>query len=104
MLLFGVIVGGGLGGYALYSEDDSTQVADPLTLAFCEGALARRLAVESDLSQKVTVSGGYPSVPMAQIKVDESLGYLRDERERLEGNLRQSNADIRVYCLDPMQD
>ena len=90
VLLVAVGCGGGVPGAADDPVDPSA-----FTLALCESALDRRLAIENDQA-RFLVSGS----PLSAWH-DDRTGVLGAEWERLEAQRAEAERDIAVHCLVP---
>ena len=75
---------------------ESVGAAD-YTLALCESALERRLAVENDQA-RVLSSSGRP-IPFSRVATIED-GFA-EEWERLEAKHAEASRDIDAHCLEP---
>ena len=93
VLLVAVGCGGGVPGAA----DDPVDLS-AFTLALCESALERRLAIENDQARVLSFGDGLPLSYMQTFGVD-SRGFSLEWR-RLEAQRAEAGRDINTYCLE----
>ena len=89
VLLVAVGCGGGVSGAADDPVDPSA-----FTLALCESALERRLAIENDQARFLATG-----VPLSALQSDD--GVLGAEWRRLEAQHEEAERDIAAHCLVP---
>ena len=88
VLLVAVGCGGGVPGAADDPVDPSA-----FTLALCESALERRLAIENDQARFLATG-----VPLSALQSDD--GVLGAEWRRLGRQRAEAGRDINTYCLE----
>ena len=74
------------------------------TLALCESALARRLAIENDQARFVsTNSVPIPLSHLVSVYEEDTIAYVAYavEWERLEAKHAEASRDIGAHCLEP---